>query len=1142
LKTIYFLVFSLMIFGILHHTARFDYKKLLRNKYLLLICIGFTVRIVASILFKGIDSDLDNLKNIAISLASESTSKIYETVDFAIYPPLHLFILYAIGKLNVLVGLNFDSYVYGLIIKAPIIIMDIMVGVGIYRTAFKRTNNNSAFVLGLMYILNPVAILFSSIWGIYDSIFIFFILICLEKLSEINNKNISLTTLFFVLALSANPKGVVFFPIILFAYYEFFSDKKFDKKIKIDALKSILLVVLCVLAVFFLPFIKSLSVEKVMDSIKNMTMDFASVNAYNFFAFFRGNWVSTSEDFASLSFKTLSNIFGVITFISSFIFLFKIKNSSKYCVTSAYIAVMTFMFTVRMHEKHFFTAVIFLLIAYIYTRNRAFSLLYILFSSTILLNCFDAILLAVSNDYTSIDKSLYVLSFINLILTVLLIIYSVKQIKGNSQIPQVVLNIPPKLINIDFEKIEFEKSTIFPKFTKKDYVFMLSITIIYAIIAFVRLGDNYGAKNYASLLENQEIIVEFDKPIRISRIQYLIGPTRESGMNISLSQDGIEWTDKQFVKVDGAFVWAEKDLSHLDIKSYYFAKLENVYETNNSDFNGYMPYTTLVEVAFRDIENNIVGIKNYPEEFWAFFDEQDVVPDKFHYFNSSIFDEVYYNQTIMNFMMDDPIFETTHPHLGKYIMFLGVELFGFNPFGWRFSGTLVGVLMLPMLYILAKKIFKDSFYALFATIIFAFDFMHFVQTRLATIDTYPTIFIMIMFYFMYLYYNTNFYDTKLSKTLKYLFLSGLFMGIGIASKWTAAYGGVGLGVIFFYTLYKRYIEALKADYTYNLYNETFDAERDIITYQKSEIKTDTDFRKIKNYFKNISAARNKNVDISNNNLDECLAFVEKDKEHYSEFLTSNNLNIGKLTKTFWKNAIITCAFCVLFFVIIPLGIYILSFLPEYSIDQERLNYTNIEYGTAYQTIEEAENALEIPSLVSYTLFRQNNMFDFHSKLGDNHPYNAYWWEWIINLRPILYYIVGDETLKTTASISAFGNPAVWWGGIVAVLYCLSALTKNKKHNKDNLFLLIGYFAQLLPWTLVITRTTYIYHYFPCIIFLVLMLASFFKETFKNKKYAIGYVCVVLILFAMFYPILTGISVPKSYIENFLRWFPSWWFC
>ncbi len=45
-----------------------------------------------------------------------------------------------------------------------------------------------------------------------------------------------------------------------------------------------------------------------------------------------------------------------------------------------------------------------------------------------------------------------------------------------------------------------------------------------------------------------------------------------------------------------------------------------------------------------------------------------------------------------------------------------------------------------------------------------------------------------------------------------------------------------------------------------------------------------------------------------------------------------------------------------------------------------------------------------------------------------------------------------------------------------------------------------------------------------------------------SKYAVGiYLGIVLVLFILFYPALTGMAVKKSYVTDVLRWFSTWTF-
>lgn len=145
-------------------------------------------------------------------------------------------------------------------------------------------------------------------------------------------------------------------------------------------------------------------------------------------------------------------------------------------------------------------------------------------------------------------------------------------------------------------------------------------------------------------------------------------------------------------------------------------------------------------------------------------------------------------------------------------------------------------------------------------------------------------------------------------------------------------------------------------------------------------------------------------------------------------------------------------------------------------------------------------------------------------------------------RPIWYYS-GNLGNGIKEGISSFGNPLVWWLGVPAFIYMVYLAIRKK--DKNALFLVIGYLAQLVSW-IPITRLTFIYHYFPCVPFMVLMIGYsiliIYNEA-KNKKAvmysAFGYTALVILLFAMFYPVLSGQPCSTEYAENFLKWFDSW---
>ena len=109
-----------------------------------------------------------------------------------------------------------------------------------------------------------------------------------------------------------------------------------------------------------------------------------------------------------------------------------------------------------------------------------------------------------------------------------------------------------------------------------------------------------------------------------------------------------------------------------------------------------------------------------------------------------------------------------------------------------------------------KRLQTRAAAAALSALLLTADCMHFTQTRIATIDSFPVLFMMVMFLFMARWMQMSFYHQKLWKTLVPLFFSGVFMGLAIASKWIGCYGAVGLAVLFFsrfITLYKQSVYA-----------------------------------------------------------------------------------------------------------------------------------------------------------------------------------------------------------------------------------------------------------------------------------------------------------------------------------------------
>ncbi|MBQ2896401.1 MAG: glycosyltransferase family 39 protein [Oscillospiraceae bacterium] len=545
----------------------------------------------------------------------------------------------------------------------------------------------------------------------------------------------------------------------------------------------------------------------------------------------------------------------------------------------------------------------------------------------------------------------------------------------------------------------------------RDHLLAWAIAGVYALVAFTSLGDTRAVENYCRPESDEGLYFVIPEDETLGRVRWFAG-LKTGKWELLQSADGANW--ERAMELEHNYVavlkWNE---------SFADAPLPGPYFCLVSSGN-----IELGELALYSATGERLMPVSCSENAIALFDEAELVPEAHTYLNSSYFDEIYHPRTAWEGLRGMDLYEITHPPLGKLILSLGILLFGMCPFGWRFMGTLFGVLMLPLLYAFLKRLLGRREAAACGTVIFAADFMHFAQTRIATIDTYGVFFTLAMYYFMY-----RFVDGENEKRPSLMLaLSGLCFGLGAASKWTCLYAGAGLALI--WLLYWVFRKEL--------------------------------FR-----------------------------------------------------RTFWKNV----GQCLLFFVAVPLLIYYLSYVP---------------YGLARE--------LPFPGMylrgdyLRLVLDNQAYMFNYHSTLVAEHPYSSSWWQWLVNARPILYYLeYFDDGSKSC--IGAFTNPLLCWGGLAAIVGCAAAARRDRRA----LFILLGYLAQLLPWVLV-PRLTFAYHYFPCTVFLTLA-AVYCLDSIQDRGgrrwqlYSFTAVCVLL--FAAFYPGLSGARIDRELCTRLLQWFPSW---
>jgi dolichyl-phosphate-mannose--protein O-mannosyl transferase len=112
-----------------------------------------------------------------------------------------------------------------------------------------------------------------------------------------------------------------------------------------------------------------------------------------------------------------------------------------------------------------------------------------------------------------------------------------------------------------------------------------------------------------------------------------------------------------------------------------------------------------------------------------------------------VFDEVYYARDACWYVFASPSVcgisgETTmvHPPMSKWLIAIGIRIFGYDSFGWRITAVVAGTVTVALLYLLARKILRSTLGAVVASGLLGIDFLHFVQSRTAMLDIFIPMF------------------------------------------------------------------------------------------------------------------------------------------------------------------------------------------------------------------------------------------------------------------------------------------------------------------------------------------------------------------------------------------------------------------
>jgi dolichyl-phosphate-mannose--protein O-mannosyl transferase len=149
-----------------------------------------------------------------------------------------------------------------------------------------------------------------------------------------------------------------------------------------------------------------------------------------------------------------------------------------------------------------------------------------------------------------------------------------------------------------------------------------------------------------------------------------------------------------------------------------------------------------------------------------------------------------------------------HPEVGKWLIALGIKAFGMDPFGWRVSAAVVGSLMVLVMCRFARRITGSTALGVVAGLLLSLDGLQFVLSRLALLDIFVAFFVLCGVHCVVA--DRDWFRARLASRLDepvrsgwgprvlyrpWLLLGGLCWGLALGSKWEAAYPLAAFGLL-----------------------------------------------------------------------------------------------------------------------------------------------------------------------------------------------------------------------------------------------------------------------------------------------------------------------------------------------------------
>ncbi len=403
----------LLIFGVYRNRKLLTGKTLLDKGYwggfVFIVIVGLLLRLILCALYRGHDSDMGCFIGWGQDIARNGTRQFYWAAghDWYDYPPGYMLFLGGYSAVLNLFRVDTGTVLGIFLYMLPAVAADLALSLILMGFARKqRINNSGALILGGLVFLNPALLFLTGAWGQIDSILTLWLvvsfLLLLDRRPGSLDVNRILSGAVFGLAVMTKWQALMFGPMYAVAHLFLV---RWGEKEAVEDLRDTVLSALAAFAVILLislPFQGDQGlfwfVGRFMTASSHY--DYATVEAYNYFAFCGANWKRAGEYILPnvLTFKQFGAVAICLAILAGFMTVLRRYQAEKglgrtlsgdrgfLFLAASLTMALIFTFGHYMHERYVVPILVMLLFAYAFYKDKRLLLIALLFTVTTFLN------------------------------------------------------------------------------------------------------------------------------------------------------------------------------------------------------------------------------------------------------------------------------------------------------------------------------------------------------------------------------------------------------------------------------------------------------------------------------------------------------------------------------------------------------------------------------------------------------------------------------------------------------------------------------------------------------------------------------------------------------------------------------------